>query len=434
MTKKLSLLIAAAILLATGVTACNMEDELPICDPDAVNLQPIFPNYRNMPPDLSSPSLQWRYYNPADSTDATCTPESQHISFGVRGYTEDGQINDIPLAEQNLGALERSYNFGIDLDPGGSYFWEVTWYADSGAVSRSRRIYFNAGPLCTRDELLPPVIISVPDGSILEPGLVYLSWNYQGGCVPQGVEFQISSTPDFVPSETEITAADFAFHAVSAEWETCRFHYWRVASTMTITSTDFTYMPDYSPLPLFETEPLPFTFTGYIRSDFTPTYSFYVTSEACPEPPAAPTEDTILPPLPKPIATVLQTANCRSGPTLDYPLVRILQQGERYPVVGRSRDGQTWIIGLVNIDDDIAWTPQEIRQKACWVHGSLVDVTGDVGAVQIIDPDPPPTAEPTAVPTVNCSQYTSPQSCANNSACYWDPNYPPNSNGSCRNK
>jgi len=78
-----------------------------------------------------------------------------------------------------------------------------------------------------------------------------------------------------------------------------------------------------------------------------------------------------------PTATVKADIACRSGPTSEHSILDTQKAGEVLNIQGRSRSGDAWVV----LDPDL--------QDTCWVGGMWVDVTGAVGQVQIIDPDPP---------------------------------------------
>ncbi|MDX2160672.1 MAG: ABC transporter substrate-binding protein [bacterium] len=78
--------------------------------------------------------------------------------------------------------------------------------------------------------------------------------------------------------------------------------------------------------------------------------------------------------------------NVRSGPSISFPVLGQLNEGETAPVIGALPDN-TWVV----ID---------YRGQQGWLATYLLDVTGDLAAVPIITP--PPTATPlpaTATPT-----------------------------------
>jgi len=132
--------------------------------------------------------------------------------------------------------------------------------------------------------------------------------------------------------------------------------------------------------------------------------------ESAPPPPPPPTEST------SPMALVLEPANCRSGPTTEYPVLDILVEGAQLPIQGRNRAGDSWLVEDANIS------------HTCWVHGSMVEVIGDTSLVMIVDPDPPHTAvpEPSDTAPFNCAQYNS-NLCSSHPQCIWE-------GGSCKNK
>jgi hypothetical protein len=118
----------------------------------------------------------------------------------------------------------------------------------------------------------------------------------------------------------------------------------------------------------------------------------------------------------RPLARVLQNANCRSGPTMEYPVLDLLSEGTELPIQGRNQQGDSWLVQ----DDNMG--------RNCWIYAENVEVLGDLDQVEIVNPPPPPTATPSPVP-LSCRDYTSQSSCQN-AACTWDPNYQPN--GICK--
>ena len=106
-----------------------------------------------------------------------------------------------------------------------------------------------------------------------------------------------------------------------------------------------------------------------------------------PTPPPAPT----VPPTatPRPALTITTPAlNIRAGPGLNYAVVAVAQQGERYPVSGRSETGDWFRIVLQ--DESERWVSAE---------ASLAQFKGEVGllpvvtAAEIVAPTVAPTAE-----------------------------------------
>ena len=78
--------------------------------------------------------------------------------------------------------------------------------------------------------------------------------------------------------------------------------------------------------------------------------------------------------------------NVRAGPSQDYPIVGVLQQGERVPALGRSVGGDWVEIAYPVVDGGVAW-----------VYAYLVTISG--GELQIIVP--PPTPTPRVTPTID---------------------------------
>lgn len=124
-----------------------------------------------------------------------------------------------------------------------------------------------------------------------------------------------------------------------------------------------------------------------------------------------------------PLAIPLSDVNCRSGPSLDYPVLSVLSEGIEYEIRGRNQERTYWLIFDAKI------------QETCWVFSDLVTAQGDLEAIDIIQPPPPP-EQPSVTDTpapVDCSQYNNDQkACVANPACKWDPNLHPNS--PCVNK
>jgi SH3-like domain-containing protein len=78
--------------------------------------------------------------------------------------------------------------------------------------------------------------------------------------------------------------------------------------------------------------------------------------------------------------------NVRAGPSQDYPIVGVLQQGERVPALGRSVGGDWVEIAYPIVDGGVAW-----------VYSYLVSISG--GELPIIVP--PPTPTPRVTPTID---------------------------------
>jgi len=90
-----------------------------------------------------------------------------------------------------------------------------------------------------------------------------------------------------------------------------------------------------------------------------------------------------------PMATVNQDQeqiNVRAGPSQDYPIVGVLEQGEKVPALGRSVGGDWVEIAYPVVDGGVAW-----------VYAYLVTISG--GELPIIVP--PSTPTPRVTPTID---------------------------------
>jgi uncharacterized protein YraI len=412
MKRSVYFFLVMMLALGTSLSSCTLPVKLPLCDPAVVSISAIFPSYSQPVLDLAAYTIEWRYYTEADGSDPLCDPESQHIRMGHRSWDEGGYVVKDVLAESDLDDSSRTFTPGVALDPGGHYYYEVTWYGEAGKTN-SRTIPFNTGPICSRAELLPPLILSVPDGAVVA-GDVTLSWMFQGGCTPESVDARISTNRSFSPDSTLVYSYDRAFHGLTG-FEACEEYYWKVASVMTVPPTDIYYVPDMDFRGPFAGETLEYEFTGTIHSDFTSVRSFYVIGDACPVAPIdfGPIlrDDLRVPPR----VRLLMDANCRSGPTKEYPVLSVLPPESEYDIQGVNRAGDSWLILNPQIE-----TP-------CWVYDEWVEVVGDVSLVEVIDPDPPTIDIPTETPVpVNCAQYnTNPAACNADPACKYFPNNPP---------
>jgi Bacterial SH3 domain len=97
----------------------------------------------------------------------------------------------------------------------------------------------------------------------------------------------------------------------------------------------------------------------------------------------------------EPMLTLSQSANVRSGPGINYPVIGGLQGGTSMPVVGRDAAAQWFVISY--------------GSRQGWVSGQVSSYSADASALPVIKapPPPPPTpvpptsVPPTAVPPTN---------------------------------
>jgi hypothetical protein len=90
-----------------------------------------------------------------------------------------------------------------------------------------------------------------------------------------------------------------------------------------------------------------------------------------------------------PMVTVNQDQeqiNVRSGPSQDYPIVGVLEQGEKVPALGRSVGGD-WVEIVYPV----------VNGGVAWVYAYLVSLSG--GELPVIVP--PPTPTPRVTPTID---------------------------------
>ncbi len=92
-----------------------------------------------------------------------------------------------------------------------------------------------------------------------------------------------------------------------------------------------------------------------------------------------------------PAALALVNANCRHGPGMDYESMAMLTEGQSYEINGRD-DYDTW------------WQVVLPTGEFCWVGDSVVETSGDVDSVAVIQVAAAETDTPT--PVVGCWVYS----------------------------
>jgi uncharacterized protein YraI len=107
-----------------------------------------------------------------------------------------------------------------------------------------------------------------------------------------------------------------------------------------------------------------------------------------PAQPTPPPPDTPTPEPGAPQVTLIQNMNVRSGPGTAYPIAGAGPVGETATVIGRNSDG--------------SWLQVEYpagQDGTGWLFAELVQVTGSLDEVAVVEVAPPPPPPPTAVPT-----------------------------------
>lgn len=98
---------------------------------------------------------------------------------------------------------------------------------------------------------------------------------------------------------------------------------------------------------------------------------------------------TVTPTYSVPIATVLESTNCRTGPGEAYEVVFTYLTGKELEVVGRYDPGNFWLV-----------KSNESPTGTCWLWGEFVEVTGSYWAVSSVTPPATVTARPPRPPGI----------------------------------
>ncbi|MGD0879081.1 MAG: hypothetical protein ABSA01_13175 [Anaerolineales bacterium] len=101
-------------------------------------------------------------------------------------------------------------------------------------------------------------------------------------------------------------------------------------------------------------------------------------------------------------------ANCHTGPALIFDVLDVAPKGQSYPIDGRNLAGD-WVRIMLNQD------------RGCWVLASSGIASGDLSGVRVLISPPTPTPTFTIIPTtaIDCSTYTTKQSCGAVPVCKW---------------
>jgi len=98
---------------------------------------------------------------------------------------------------------------------------------------------------------------------------------------------------------------------------------------------------------------------------------------------------TITPTYSKPILTVRQQTNCRTGPGQDYEVVFTYLPNKKLEILGRYDPGNFWLV-----------KSSESPTGECWLWGEYTDVVGSYWAVSSVTPPPTSTKAPPPAPSV----------------------------------
>jgi len=119
-----------------------------------------------------------------------------------------------------------------------------------------------------------------------------------------------------------------------------------------------------------------------------------------PTPPVPPTTDLIPPAPTDPQAMAIANVYVRSGPATNYPAYGIAPLGSTGRVIGKSEDGQWWVVRL---------NPQNINVGYGWVMAQYTQASNVDNVQTIKNPTPyatvPPAPPPSGAPTAMAIEY-----------------------------
>jgi len=368
------------LLLSGAMAACAGGD---VCGPyDLVSIDSLSPgdlSTEGIIIDSLDPEFTWVY------PDSSCHPET----FRLRIATNWADYLADPDEGIDLPGDQTSWSPESSLQPGTTYIWSVRAYS-SDSYSTSPQGIFRTGPLCdiTSPALLEqPIPIEPPDGAVVSGVNLTLEWEDPTECIADGhYVIEIDESAGFPDPFTGTYSMPYLFVAhpwVDFDLESCTTYYWRV-------HFDHADRPDEEDGPLSSV--FSFTTSG-------------VDGEAClsgplvtyePEP-----ESTYLPADAAPVALAPLNITCRQGPDLVFPGVGYLLEGESAVIEGRNQADTWW------------WIANPDRDGYCWVAQNLIEASGDVESVIVVEapftPVPegtmPPPAERCAVWSDQYQQY-----------------------------
>jgi hypothetical protein len=198
---------------------------------------------------------------------------------------------------------------------------------------------------CAAGELAAPALLSPADGARVE-GPPVLAWAYPDpSCQPASYAVDISPDASFVDNTLGFGTLDAS--ETSREWPLLagQCYVWRVRATV----------PGGSSPP-------------------SAAWTFCV--------------GEVAPQVEMPTLTLIQTANCRSGPGTAYAVVEILTQGQVVTVEGRNAE-TTWF-----------WVQRTTGTGSCWISKAVGELAGGWATAEIIAAPPLPITT-TAVPTAD---------------------------------
>ena len=387
----------SCVLLVLLLGACHWSSDR-VCDPaEMVSLEDPVPTDEIV--DTLTPLLTWRY------PDASCHPHHYTIAIFdhdmIRWPNDHAHNPPVPIHEGESYGPAYAVPASAGLQTGQTYFWRVMQYSTEGPEAGGFTSWFTTGPLCEAGESLEaPILAYPPDGAqAYFPEAIDLEWQNPMSCWPAGEYYvEISLTEDFSDMVWWGDAQNSEAFAIASDpplFSDCTRYFWRVRADpagggVGPYSETWSFILSWSNV-----------FCG-LRRVITPVY----------------VERDF------PWVTVVEHAACWSGPGMEYLILNYLQPGQELEIEGRDQSSTWWYV------DDPA------LRKACWVYGEHVQAEGDLSQVPVQEAPPVPTRTPTEPPPqqVSCGQYTSPTTCGNNQACWWDWNDPQYEKGVCKNR
>ncbi len=402
----LLIMLISSLLL---VTAC--EFDAPTCTemPTPILISPGGSVENTWLEPVAYPTFAWLY-------SGECEPDSYRLIvskidgdpayFGTEYKFLEVEINRIVegptmVYADGSTAIVQTYTSSEPFDVG-TYYWRITPYSGDFHGDRSEWKAFKVLSPCTSSSqyTLAPKLVSPRNGQTVYTNRPKFLWLDENTCsIPGYYILQVDENGTFTGAGMyESPRYDWP------EWsgfvlDYCTTYYWHV-------------------LPVF----------GYWVDDIGPVSQVYTFNTAAADGGACDADTPLLteesPAVP--FAEVIIHANCRTGPTLEYPVMDTLPAGTRYEIRGRNRLGGAWLVMNPRIEDE------------CWVDAGLTRVIGDTSLVEIIDPELPPYEPPSedssdSQPGIDCSMYNqNPIACENTNVCWWDSSVAPN--GVCKNK
>ncbi len=390
--------VACLFLTTILLSACGPGSGPPRCSPDVMPAAQIIrpggvPNSTFFDTE-TRPEFQWIY-------EGACLPDDYRILISrvpAMPYGDFEYLDAVVVDVRTTGGLgativyaggDTAHAFSWRPETAlanGIYYWRVIPYSSDFHGEGSEWAGFRIGRRCASldDYTIAPRLVHPRYSETIFGNSPHFMWLDDNTCAWGKYYVDISKFTYFPEGETLTSHPyDWTDYPYFYYLDYCTRYYWRVRVAL----MGIDYPGPVSEVSYFDT-------SG-------------VGGAACP--PASALPPTGIPTPSAPFARLLEPANCRSGPTTEYPVLDILVEGAELPIQGQNRAGDSWLVEDVNIS------------HTCWVHGSMVEVIGDTSHVMIIDPTPPGIVLPTETPVAPyCSQFTNPNICiGNNHPCKW---------------